>query len=159
MNTATPSDASVIKLLGGHTFEGVSFTKGQAKRLRDYYGFDPDFEKESVQWSVDAREKEREKTRKEIEGEPVRASWMKQEEIPPPLSEDDKKGLLHLYEAGRDVGCFRQARTDGLRLMAYLSEFLGRGEDPVRFIQGLCADAGFDAPDEWEDEEEDEDEG
>jgi len=152
MNTATPFDKTSIALLGGHTFEGVNFTLDQAKRLRDFYGLDPNFEKRSVQWSVEAREKERER----IEAENEAKAPFQTKQIPPPLSEDDKRGMLRFYEAGRDVGCFRRARTDGLRVMAYLSKFMEKGEDPVRFIQGLCADAGYDAPDEWGD---DEDEG
>jgi len=57
----------------------------------------------------------------------------------------------------------RLARQDGLRIMALLSQFCEPGEDPVRLVCNVLAEAGFDAPymgavDEDEDEDWDDDE-
>lgn len=38
----------------------------------------------------------------------------------------------------------RQARHDGLRLMAFLSKFLHRDEDPVKLVARTMSDYGFD---------------
>ena len=48
-----------------------------------------------------------------------------------------------LMNAGAEVRAWREAQTDGLRLMAFLAEYLERGEDPVVYVARMLADAGY----------------
>lgn len=55
-----------------------------------------------------------------------------------------------LQRAGSQNQAIEQARNDGLRIMACISKFLERGEDPVKLVMYMASQAGFDMPlQEW----------
>jgi hypothetical protein len=60
-----------------------------------------------------------------------------------------------LLQAGADVGTFRCAEEDGLRMVAWIAKFASPGEDPLKVLVRMAADAGLDASSdlEWAEEE------
>jgi hypothetical protein len=146
----------MVELLGGQSFEGVTFTTDQVRRLQAYYGIDPAKTEEFVEHAIAAREAERARVKEEREkkeADPLRSRFDKLPEIPKPLSEKEKEDLRTFERAGSGRNIFRHVRSDGLRLMAFLSKFLEKDEDPVKFVHDLCMEAGYDTPNDWEEEE------
>ncbi len=62
-----------------------------------------------------------------------------------------------LEQAGGQRNLMRHVEVDGMRAMAFLSRYLEKGEDPVRFLQNAMVDVGYDVPDLMEDEEDQDD--
>ena len=69
-------------------------------------------------------------------------------------AEDNK-----LLQAGADKNCCKAIEHDGMRVMAAIAKYLEPLEDPVRFVQQLMVDAGYDVQmdedpleSEWDDE-------
>ena len=52
-----------------------------------------------------------------------------------------------LERAVNERELFRHLEIDGLRVMAFLSRYLGNDRDPVRLLQEMAVDCGFDVPD------------
>jgi hypothetical protein len=143
-----PSDAVAARLLGSTHKDGVHFTTDQLKALYRVYNFDPDQAREIVEECRKMHDQREEVRRRKHEKERSLSPFK-----PIPFVE---RGLLRFYSTGADLGVLRMARMDGLRVMALLSKFLEEGEDPVRFVETLLSDAGFDCMiDEWGDEDED----
>jgi hypothetical protein len=149
---ATPMSATMITLTGGQSFEGVTFTNDQMRRMLHIYGYDPDRTEREVEETI-ARQKE---TLREWEEEQEALDPYDRKEFgKPKVSSPD--GLRRLLLAGGEVGVFRQAKSDGLRMMAVLSRYLEPDEDPVKLLLNLLGGAGYDVGDlEWAN---DEDEG
>lgn len=74
------------------------------------------------------------------------------------LTNDQIRSLRKLYEiqpesnllmeAGADRNMFREAEQDGLRIVAWLSKFVEPGEDPLKAVILMAADAGWDVSSE-----------
>jgi hypothetical protein len=47
-------------------------------------------------------------------------------------------------QAGADRNTFRHAEADGLRVVAWMARFIPEGEDPLRHVIQIFAEAGFD---------------
>lgn len=62
--------------------------------------------------------------------------------------------VLSMHNTGDTRNLFRHAESDGLRLMAFLSQFVEPGEDPVRMVASALAEQGYDVCLDEEDEEE-----
>jgi hypothetical protein len=54
------------------------------------------------------------------------------------------KHALRFHQAGADRNAFRHAEADGLRLLAWLARHVPSGEDPLKTLVRLAADAGCD---------------
>lgn len=56
-----------------------------------------------------------------------------------------------LTQAGDQRNLMRYVQADGMRVMAFLARYLEPGEDPVRVVQDLFMQTGFDVPDfDWD---------
>ena len=58
-----------------------------------------------------------------------------------------------LMEADASRAAMRHAQFHGMRMIAYISQFLEQGDDPVEWISGILSEMGFDAQWEYEEEE------
>ena len=47
-------------------------------------------------------------------------------------------------QAGADRNCFRHAEQDGLRMLAWMAQFVEPGQDPLKTLVVAMSDAGFD---------------
>lgn len=152
-NKHAPSDKLSLDLLGpGGEFNGVTFTLDQVRRLRIVYKFNNGKRVEA--WIEEARKghlqavAQWEKMRDE-----TLAKYGRFNERPPlPFDAD---GLRRLYATADDRNVFRLAERDGLRVLAFLARYLNAGEDPLKLVIRLAADADYDvSPDdvEWADE-------
>lgn len=150
-----PSDEWVLNLLGGHHFDGVRLTQDQVAALALYYGgIDVEGGVRESRVAFEASEAERKlRWEEDFERNPRTK--------PLEVRRFDEAGTRALFKAGRNKSLKEAASLDGLRLMAFLAKFLERGEDPVRMVEGLLLDAGFDITDGgWpEDSFEEEEEG
>lgn len=135
--TSTAGSADSVKMFGGHAIYGVTFTKTEMKKISLFYGVDPNQAKELADKSH-AEAVEVAKNAK-----PSANSWGFQKFVKVP-TEEDRKSVQNFLQVGTDLSTLREATTEGLRLMAYLSHFLEVGEDPVTFVHNLCRDAGYD---------------
>jgi|APSaa5957512622_1039677.scaffolds.fasta_scaffold164042_1 hypothetical protein len=150
---ATPTDETMIQLLGGQAYDGVTFTNDQIRSLYSSYGhtyYDKDeVEKDLVtQWEkncANLREKHAEAVKKRM--------WVTKLELPKRPDAEAVQSHINWMMAGSQVNMFKHVKCDGLRAMAYLAKFLEKGEDPVKLIANMAIDAGFDA-EVWEDEDE-----
>lgn len=134
---ATPSDASML-VLGGHEYTGVSFTRDQHRRLMAFYGYSEAETGRAVEEARAAHEARLAAARAKAE---TASPWEARTPLPQPFEADS---VRRLFVEGAAVNIYRRVARDGLRLMAFLSSFVERGEDPVRFVARLCADAGLD---------------
>jgi hypothetical protein len=136
--------------------EGVAFTSDQIKRLRKVYLFTDEFIDQQVAEGLEAHEKAVAKWQEEYDA--IDSDWTRRNfrKKPEPF---DAEAMRRFYSTGSDRNLFRHAQRDGLRLMAFLSEFVEQGHDPVKLVVQLASEAGFDVGShvEWAfDEEEDE---
>lgn len=53
-----------------------------------------------------------------------------------------------LTQAGADRNCVREAKTDGLRLMAWLAKFVPAGTDPLKTLIQIVSQVGWDVESE-----------
>lgn len=147
---ARPEDIAMAELLGYASFEGVGFTRDQKKALERYYGFTDAYIEDQVDSCREAHEARRKKLEEEEE-ERAKNSWGYSSKRPVPLKPFSEKDVRAMHQAGSDRNLFRHVRNDGLRVMAFLSKFLDRGEDPVELLEGLMSEAGFDCMlSDWE---------
>jgi len=151
---ATPTDETMIQLLGGQPYDCVTFTNDQVRSLYSSYGhtyYDKaEVEKDLVgKWEENCahlREKYAEAVKKRM--------WVTKLELPKRPDDETVQGHINWLMAGSQINMFKHVKCDGLRVMAYLAKFLEVGEDPVKLIANMAVDAGFDA-EVWEDEDED----
>lgn len=150
-NTSTEGSADMVRMLGGTSLHGVTFTKTELRNVSEFYGIDP---KQSKRLADELHAEALEEAKN---AEPPRYSWEPKNTVKIP-TEKDRKAVETFLDAGTNLAALREAATDGLRLMAYLSHFLQEGEDPVTLVHNLCRDAGYDTgrtgfrePDEGDD--------
>lgn len=77
------------------------------------------------------------------------------------ITRDEAKQLREFYgyapeenelmEAAAIRNMFRDAEVDGLRLIAYLAQYMDLGDDPVRWVAEILSEAGFDCEIDSED--------
>ena len=127
LNACTPTDATVLELLGGVSWNGINYTKSQMQAFEKIYG------------PLDHNEMNQ-RLRPDFTG---------------PLKQNEESAAA-LLEAGARRNIFRAVESDGLRCMGALSKHLQQGEDPVKFLIRLMSDAGYDVGDdiEWAETEE-----
>ena len=145
---ATPNDIAMIELLGGNRHEGIVLSRSQMNHLRKAYEFNPIFPAKCADQAVALREAEivrikAENAEKAAKGL-TRNSYNGLKDVPNPLTGAEKKTVERFHQAGDDRDLLRQASGDGLRVMAFLAQFLEPGQDPVKLVVQLCADAGYD---------------
>lgn len=155
---ATPSDATMITLLGGMTFQGVTFTRGQAKALEKFYGYDDQKARRDASDAV--KESWKLQTQKVMDRlkDPKLKDWKRNElmkqlkELQNQQSQEETvKGAAAFAEAGGVRNRWRIIQEDGLRVMAMLGRFLEPGQDPVKLVVQLMSEAGYDVSEhcEW----------
>lgn len=137
LNASTPSAKRMGDLLGHASYEGVEFTRDQYRALLRLYGFSLNQDQAVAETKAcyDAN------VAATVETNNNRKSYDREIPLPPPF---DEVGVRRLYEDGAGRNMFRHAKHDGMRVMAYLSRALSPGEDPVKLIVQLLADAGHD---------------
>ncbi len=146
-------DVVTISLLGGHGFGNMTTTETQFKALTRYYGHDPEYAARISQETRDLSYANHQTALAKWE----EASPGARERRKPKWVEPDIEGVAQFVQAGGDRGLLREARLDGLRLMAFLAKYLEDTEDPVQFVESLICQAGFDCPlQEWGGDEEEE---
>lgn len=133
---ATPDSATMIDLMGGDTFSGVSFSRDEIGRLERVYGYDfKRAAKEATDYARDAHARAVE-TYKVEHAKADR--WARSMMTPPTPPNFD--GDARLARSGALLQLFRNVECDGLRVMAVLARHLERDEDPVRLVlRGLMA--------------------
>lgn len=157
----TPKDAELLQLLGGQSSEDIALTAGQMQAIHKLYGFVP----EKPHKKPPAPVKPTEPT------EPTRPSGAYSPEYAAARRLYDSE--LRLYEAalerhanwedprefmqrGADRNAIRHARSDGMRMLAWIAGHLQPGDDPVKTLVRLAVDAGWDVDPEdidWAEED------
>jgi hypothetical protein len=158
---ATPKDEVMLELLGGASFEGVTFTRGQFQAIQKLYGFtkeppnkkppppveptEPVRPKAFTPEYAKARAEYDEAMRKYQAAVKAHANWR-----------DPRKFM----QVGADRNAMRFARQDGLRIMAWLAKHMMPGADPLKTLVQMASDAGWGDvdPDDltWAENEQDE---
>lgn len=177
LGAASPMDVVMIKLLGGTRHGSVTVTNQQLKFLEKAYGFDPEYagrqadtiEKGMIKSHAQALVEFEEGVRKYEEWMATPQDereypcpkdprgWDKKEPPEPPSF--DRESIIRLHDAGSIVNLFRHVEHDGVRMVAYLAQYLEPGQDPVQLLEELCIEAGYDCMrSEWPGENEEEDE-
>ena len=135
---ATPDSATMIDLMGGDTYSGVSFSRDEIGKLEAAYGYDfKSAEKE-------ARDFERAAHARAVAAYEVALAKADRWGRPTPPNPPDLDGMPAFVRSGALLQLFRHIECDGLRVMAALAPHLERDEDPVRLVlRGLVA-MGFD---------------
>jgi len=135
----------MIKLLDGITFEGTDITNDQYKNLLKYYEYDLDhsdtMSKLSAKLTDEKYEKECSEWEEEEASNNIYYNVPKQKK---PDIENILKETKRFYEAGNIKNIMREASHDGRRIMAFISKFLEKGEDPVKLIAECMSQVGFD---------------
>lgn len=135
---STPSAADSIALLGGERYESVAFSRDECSALQRLYGVDTARAEREARAFAEAAHQEAMARHK--------AATAKRDCFDPPLPaptlEADSKAAFAVAGAGRNL--FRHAEADGLRMVAAMARFLQPGDDPVRVLVSLMADAGWD---------------
>lgn len=142
---ATPTDVEVLSYCGGHSNAGVEFTADQVQRFKNFYGFDRQHTAKVVEMMRVAHEEllaKNEKLRAELSEKKDWESKNKLRDIPAPKPFD--ASIVRLFEAGDTRNVFRYVERDGMRVMAFLSEFLEYGEDPVKLVAKMVMQMGYD---------------
>jgi hypothetical protein len=136
---STPSAAVSINLLGGHRCEGVAISRDQLRALERLYEFDL---AGSVEKARAHAQKAHDAAIANYEAAKAKCGpWDRPPELPQPLNLD-AAAKLH---GGRDIrNLMRHAEADGMRLIAAIARHLSPGDDPVRLLLSLMAQAGFD---------------
>lgn len=135
---STPSAADSIALLGGQRHESVAFSRDECSALQRLYGVDTARAEKEARAFAEAAHQEAMVAHKAAMAK--RNPWEYQP--PPPTLQADSTAAWAVAGAGRNL--FRHAEADGLRMVAAMSRFLQPGDDPVRVLVSLMADAGWD---------------
>ena len=147
---AAPGDTAMLALLGGESYEGVSLTSDQMRKLADFYAFDRGFVARQIAFAQAHRARaqhDAQKKNDELRKQPgflAAYDSHKLHPVPADLTDKEIAQLKDFSQAGSARDLFREIRTDGLRLMGYLSGFLQPGQDPVQLVHELCREAGYD---------------
>lgn len=144
----TPEAGVMASLLGASCFGPVAITGDEFRAIKKLYGFVPEGPNEKpappeppkreafgYDWEFERALKDHERALAQ------HARW------------EDPKDLL---QAGADRNAMRYAEADGLRLLAWIAKFVPAGEDPLKHLIGLVAEAGLDvspADLEWANDE------
>jgi hypothetical protein len=131
----TSTSADMIALLGGSSFESVSFTRDQVRALSRVYGFDAD---------LNARLDEAERQHAEQEQATKERHAQVGAKYPLVLRPFDRAAMRRFMQSGDERNLFRHAKRDGLRIMAFLSRFCDPDEDPVKVVVRVMHAAGYD---------------
>lgn len=152
----TPSDATSLTLLGGQRKGNVALTHDQMHALRRMYGFvDVGPEVETARQLHEENERKR---KAEFDKKKAENHWSVRDETFQPRVFDEE-GVRAFQQAGADRNLLRHAEVDGLRMVAFIANFIEEaGGDPVRLLVELCSEAGFDTSLEAEGFEDDEEE-
>lgn len=135
---STPSAADSIALLGGERYESVAFSLDECSALQRLYGVDTArADKEARAFAEAAHQEAMARHRAAMA---KRAPWDRP--LPAPTLQTDGTAAFAVAGAGRNL--FRHAEADGLRMVAAMARFLQPGDDPVRVLVSLMADAGWD---------------
>ena len=150
---STPSAALSIALLGGDRYEGVTISRDECDALQRLYGFDITSAAKEARDHAEAAHKVA-----MAEYDAAMAKRSRWDPVPPvPVLQPD--GAARLMVAGASRNMFRHAEADGLRMVAAVARYLSPGDDPVRFLISIMAEAGLDVgedPDWYGGSEEDE---
>ncbi len=131
----TPRAGAMIRLLGSQRFGSIAFSPDEFRAIQTLYGFTPEGPTPKpdppvapqpanfdavYKYEAALRDYERELKRHE--------NWQ------------DPRVLL---QAGADRNAVRHAEADGLRLLAWFAKFVPAGEDPLKHLVQIAADAGL----------------
>lgn len=136
---STPSTATSIALLGGARYSSVSVSLDEFSALQRLYGCDLDGAARSAR--IYAEDAHSSALAAHEAAMVKRDGWAT---APPAPKAPDADGAARFAVAGGSRNLFRHAEADGLRMVATIARFLQPGEDPVRLLVSLMADAGFD---------------
>lgn len=132
----TPEVSSTIQLLGFAHRGSVALTHDQLRHIQKLYGFvkeqpqqkpdppaAPRREDFKMLWEFENAERDHERALKRHE------KW------------EDPQAL---FQAGADRNALRHAQFDGMRIIAWLAQYVPVGEDPLKHVVQLASQAGFD---------------
>lgn len=135
---STPSAATSITLLGGDRYEGVTISLDERDALQRLYGVDTRCAAKDARAHAEASHKA---AMVEYEAAMAKRSrW----DPPIPVPVLQTEGAARLMVAGANRNMFRHAEADGLRMVAAVARYLAPGDDPVRFLISIMAEAGID---------------
>ncbi len=144
-HASTPQSAGCIDLLGGESFNGVTFTHDEVRALTRVYGYDLEGKDVVV-------------PEPEVQAPPQGASFWEVRKYEEGLRQAKKskpslESLQKMDRAGAFRNLMRNVECDGKRIMGLLARFLEPGDDPVKIVAQLMRDAGWDVSTGWEGEE------
>lgn len=149
---STPSAAVSIDLLGGYRYESVTFSTDELRALERLYEFDLS---KSVNEARHHAEEAHAAAVVQYEAAKAASSPWNWPTIHPPKP-PDLAGAARWQRSGDIRNLMRHAEADGLRLIGAIARYLSPGEDPVKILLSLMAQAGFDVQEDpdWYNEEE-----
>jgi len=132
----TPEAAMLIQLLGAQTYRDLALTTDQMRAIQKLYGFVP----------------EKPNKKPEAPVKPERADldtlWKYEDAMKAyekaVRSHEKWEDPIKLMQAGADHNALRHAQSDGLRVIAWLAQYVPAGEDPLKHVIQLAAEAGMD---------------
>lgn len=135
-HTTTPRALAMQQLLGSHRYGAVSLTSDEFRNLQRVYRF---HEEPPVE-------------RPPAPAAPKREDFQTASDFHQAVRDHEKALERHarwkspqaLMQAGADRNTFRHAEADGLRVVAWMARFIPEGEDPLRHVIQIFAEAGFD---------------
>ncbi len=136
---STPSAAVSIDLLGGHRCEGVAISRDQLRALERLYKFD-------LSGSVEKARAHAQQAHADAVAnyEAAKAKCGPWDQPPEPPKPPDLLGAAKWQSGGDIRNLMRHAEADGMRMIAAIARYLSPGDDPVRLLLSLMAQAGFD---------------
>ena len=149
---STPSAACSVALLGGHRYEGVTFSRDELRALERLYECDfQRAEQEAVAFAA-AEHAKRLTEHKEALAKHAKDRYLYTSPPERPAA-PDPAAIARWQRSGGERNVFRHAAADGLRMVAAIARHLQPGEDPVRLLLSLLAQAGIDVREdpEWYD--------
>lgn len=134
---STPYSAGMMSLLGsGPVFKGLALSKSEHRGLQKLYGF------------YDEKPNKKPPPPPTPKREDFDMAWKFENAI------QDHKNAMQLWDkwedprpflqAGADRDLMREAERDGVRMLAWIAKFTPPGEDPLKTVIQMAADAGFD---------------
>jgi hypothetical protein len=154
----TPTTWTLMQLLGVNcSHNGVAFSKDQERFLGAFYGFDLVVDEQVAIETLETVQIKYEKETVEFETQHKlytqdRQTYQKQYGVMAPKKpvKPNQVSSLLLLKAGSRRNLFRYVERDGLRLMAFLAQYLEPNQDPVKLLAQLCIDAGFDVSEDYD---------
>ena len=137
----TPSTETIAQIFGlPFVYEGNGFTDSQRDRLWAFYGFKTNYYDgfaESVHTAAVTRYKE------DLRNWSALSRKNRREPTKPSFGET-LEDVKRFGETGDGITLGRLIARDGMRVMAFLSQYLEQGEDPVRVVARLAQQVGWD---------------